>query len=366
MVNPRLEINTGLIEQNTRAVVRMCAHLGISVMGVTKGTLAEPEVARAMLRGGAGCLGDSRLANIRRLRSAGVRTAITLLRSPMLSEAPAVVELASRSLVADASVLRPLAQAATEAGRQHEIVLMVDLGDLREGFWPRRDAWTGLSGDSTLEEAVELASRLDGLYVAGVGTNLGCLGGVIPTWEKMQELVRVAERVAGTLGRPVEVVSGGNSANMGLVIEGRMPQGITELRLGESLLLGTEAVNKNPVPGCSKHAFTFVAEITEVREKPSLPIGEIGLDSFGVVPVFEDRGVRRRAICAAGRQDIDHQDLKPRVPGVRVVGASSDHLVCDVTEAPGRFAPGDEMGFDVGYPCMLRACTSPFVAKVVV
>jgi len=364
MVSPRLEINTGLIEQNTRAVVGMCSRLGISVMGVTKGTLAEPDVARAMLRGGVYCLGESRLANIRRLRDADIEAAVTLLRSPSLSEVHAVVRLATRSLVADAAVLCPLARAANQTRRRHEIVLMVDLGDLREGFWPRHERWMRRS-DGSLEEAVELASSLEGLEVVGVGTNLGCLSGVIPTREKMQELVSIAGRVAGWLGRPVEVVSGGNSAAMGLVIEGRMPRGITELRLGESLLVGREAAHKNPVPGCSQRAFTFVAEVIEVREKPSWPAGEIGLDAFGKIPVFEDKGIRRRAICAAGRQDIDHEDLRPLVPGVQIAGASSDHLVCDVTMAQREFAPGDEMGFDVGYSCMLRACTSPFVAKVI-
>jgi len=366
MPNPRLEIDSRLIEQNTRAVVRLCARQGISVMGVTKGTLAEPEVARAMLRGGVKRLGDSRLANIERLRDAGVESSMTLLRSPVLSEVARAVRVAERSLVSDTSVLRPLARAASEAGRVHEIVLMVDLGDLREGFWPRHEPWTGLHGDSGLDEALELASRLEGLRVVGVGTNLACLGGVIPTPEKMVELAVIAGHAGDVLGRPLEVVSGGNSANLGMVIKGRMPRGITELRLGEALLLGTEAVNKDPVPGCSQSAFTFVAEVIEVRDKPSLPVGPTGIDAFGKVPVFEDRGIRRRAICAAGRQDIDHQDLRPRAAGVEVVGASSDHLVCDVTAASPRIAVGDEMGFDVGYSCMLRACTSPFVAKVIV
>ncbi len=365
MISPRLEINVGLIEQNTYAVVGMCSRLGISVMGVTKGTLGEPEVARAMLRGGAYCLGDSRLANIRRLRDAGIKAGIALLRSPSQSEAREVVRLASRSLVADAGVLLPLARGVAETSTRHEIVLMADLGDLREGFWPRHEPWMSRS-DGSLEEAVKLASSLDGLDVVGVGTNLGCLSGVIPTREKMLALVSIAERVAGWLGRPVQVVSGGNSAAMGLVIEGRMPRGITELRLGESLLVGREAVHKNPVPGCSQRAFTFVADVIEVREKPSRPVGEIGLDAFGKIPVFEDKGIRRRAICAAGRQDIDHEDLTPLVPGVQVTGASSDHLVCDVTMAQREFATGDEIGFDVGYSCMLRACTSPFVAKVIV
>lgn len=366
MPNPRLEIDTRLIEQNARAVVRLCSGQGISVMGVTKGTLAEPEVARAMLRGGVKRLGDSRLDNIDRLRSAGVASSMTLLRSPMLSEVARAARLADRSLVSDTDVLRPLAQAAREAGRTHEIVLMVDLGDLREGFWPRHEPWTGLRGGNSLDEALEIASGLEGLRVVGVGTNLACFGGVIPTPEKMVELVAIADRAGDVLGRPLDVVSGGNSASMGMLIEGRMPRGITEVRLGEALLLGTEAVDKKPVPGCSQRAFTFVAEVIEVRDKPSRPVGATGIDAFGTVPAFEDKGIRTRAICAAGRQDIDHWDLRPRAAGVQVVGASSDHLVCDVTGASPRIAVGDEMGFDVGYSCMLRACTSPFVAKVTV
>lgn len=364
-----LEVKLGKIEGNARNIVNLSRPYGIRVMAVTKGVSAAPEVAHAMLQGGVEGLGDSRLANLVRLRRAGIRAHLTLLRSPMLSEATRIVEVADRSLISDTPVLEVLSRAALERGRRHEAVLMVDLGDLREGFWPEKEHWTPLAvagATHTIEEAVRVVERNPGLELVGVGVNLLCFGAVIPTVEKMEQLVRIAGRASDLAGCRLSVVSGGNSANLPLIINGKMPYGVTELRIGEGILMGTEAVGKSPVLGCVQDAFTFFGEVIEVREKPSVPLGEIGIDAFGESPEFEDRGIRRRAIIAAGRQDVDWQDMRPRDTGVFVLGASSDHLVLDVSGAGRRVEVGDRIAFDVGYSCMLRACTSEYVSKVFV
>ena len=132
-----------------------------------------------------------------------------------------------------------------------------------------------------------------------------------------------------------------------------------------SILLGTEAVDRTAVPGCHLDAFMLAAEVIEVAQKPSVPIGKIGQNAFGVVPVFEDRGRRRRAICAIGRQDVDPDSMRPVDPGISILGASSDHLICDVEDAVRPVKTGDILTFVPGYSALLRAATSPFVSKVV-
>ncbi len=178
-------------------------------------------------------------------------------------------------------------------------------------------------------------------------------------------LLEIKKRVEGAVGFPLERVSGGNSANMPLVMRGEMPRGITELRLGESVLLGTEAVERALIPGCHRDAFAVHAEVIEVVRKPSLPSGKIGQDAFGVVPVFVDKGVRRRAILAIGRQDVDPGGLTPVDEGVTIVGASSDHMICDVEDAGERVKVGSVLSFVPDYSALLRLSTSPYVEKVV-
>ncbi len=364
MANPSIIVNQDKIEHNARKVSEIARDYGIQIMGVTKGTCALPEVARAMLSGGTSGLGDSRIQNIERLRQAGIDSHITLLRSPMPHEALRVVRLANRSLVSSTSALKELDRCATEESTQHEVVLMVDLGDLREGFWPRRETWNEPDQD-VIYDAVRTALDMRAIRLTGIGVNLACFGAVIPTREKMLELIEIAEDVRKSAALEQLVVSGGNSANIGLLLRGEMPSGVSELRIGEAILLGTDPVSRTPIAGCFQDAFTLVTEVIEVHTKPSLPIGQQGVDAFGGKPEFCDRGPRRRAILALGRQDIDWEDITPNSPGIDVLGASSDHLVVDVHEAPWRVEVGDSIQFDVGYAAMLRACTSAYVSKQV-
>ena len=351
---PALLIDAGKVQSNARTVAGLLAKQGMRLLAVAKGTMAHPVVVRAMLDGGARAIGDSRIENLLMLRNLGFTCETVLLRVPSPSRAAEAVEVADVSLCSELATARALGEAARRLGKDHSVVLMVDLGDLREGV---------LAEDAP-HVAKEMA-RISGVEIRGVGVNLACYGGVIPTRDKMEELLRVKVAVERALGRPLGIVSGGNSANMMLVLREEMPQGITELRIGESILLGTEATLRRPVPGCHQDAFLVSAEVIEVARKPSKPFGKVGQNAFGEVRSLEDHGVRKRAVLAIGRQDVDPDSLSPCMPGVKVLGASSDHLICDVEDAEEAVEVGDVLTFIPGYSSLLRASTSPFVEKVV-
>ncbi len=352
---PLLEIHLARLEHNSRVIVERCAAQGAKVIGVTKGCLGMPAVARAMLAGGVAGIGESRLANIRRLREAGIRAEITLLRIPMISEVSQVVELVDVSANSELSVVRALAEEASRRGLVHKVLVMVDVGDLREGLWP----------DDVLPFVREVAA-LEGIEVVGLGTNLACYGGVKPSRENMGLLLELAERVRAEVGLPCPVVSGLNSAGLNMIFAGRVPPGINQCRIGEGFLLGTESTQREPLPGLYQDCFRLVAEVIEVKDKPSVPIGDIGLDAFGNAPRFEDRGWRKRALVALGRQDVPPEGIIPLVPGVEVLGASSDHTVLDVTDCEVPVRVGDTLSFGVRYSALLGAMTSPFVEKRVI
>jgi predicted amino acid racemase len=236
-------------------------------------------------------------------------------------------------------------------------VLMVELGDLREGILP---------GDLASVARVVL-DRPD-LVLRGIGTNLACQSGVAPDAAKMAELSALAVDLEGRFGMVVEIVSGGNSANLDWALggadAGRIDAGrINELRLGEAILLGCEPLHRRPIEGLHGDAFRLVAEVIEAKVKPSRPWGDIGQAAFGAVPEVIDRGDARRVIVALGRQDVDPGGLHPPA-GVTVLGASSDHLVLD--GGPHRYAVGAELSFGLDYGALVGAMTSPFVAKVTV
>ncbi|SDZ54157.1 alanine/ornithine racemase family PLP-dependent enzyme [Herbiconiux ginsengi] len=347
MTAPRLDIDLGAIAGNTRILVDRLAPVGIRVTGVSKALRGLPDVAEAMLRGGATGLGDSRVENLQRLRAGGVAAPLTLIRSPMLSQVEQAIRMSDTSLNTEPAVLAALSAAALNHGTTHGVVLMVELGDLREG----------IAADDVVSAALSV-ERLPGLTLAGLGTNLACQSGVVPDQRNMDDLSRLVEAVEAARGRTLSVVSGGNSANLAWALSSDDIGRIDELRLGESILLGTEPLHRNPIAGLRTDAFTLVGEVIEAKTKPARPWGEIAQASFGHQAPRRGGGTIRQAIVALGRQDADPDGLTPP-EGITVLGMSSDHLVVDVGDHD--VAVGDELAFGLDYSALVRAATSPFV-----
>lgn len=352
MDDPYITIDLEKITHNARTITRLCAQYGISVTGVTKGTCGHPQVARAMLRGGVSSIGESRLANIHRLRAHGVNTSYMLLRIPSLSEVDDVVTASDISLNSEASVIAALSAAAHRHGRVHDIIIMVDLGDLREGVWP-----------DDLVSFVREVVDLPGIRIIGLGTTLGCYSGVVPSEDNMQQLVDHACRLERKFRLKLQVISGGSSNLLPLIAAGKMPRRINHVRIGEGILLGRETIHRTAWPGTFQDAFCLHAEIIEEKAKPSMPIGHTSEDAFGRKPAVADKGERERAIVNIGREDVDIDGLKPLDPRLVILGGSSDHLLVDVTAAAGTIRVGDDMTFSLNYSALLAAMTSQYVGK---
>lgn len=352
MNSPYIAIDLARLQANARAITTLCAGHGIAVTGVTKGTCGSPEVARAMLDGGCTAIGESRLENVRRLRAGGIDTTFMLMRGPPLSRVDEVVAETRLSLNTELSVIVALAEAARRRRLVHDIIVMVDLGDLREGVWP----------DDLVPFIREIVG-MEGIRIAGLGTSLTCFGGVIPTRENMGRLVELAEEVENTFNIVLDYISGGSSSALPLIAAGGMPDRINHLRVGEAILLGVETAHRTPWPGTSQDAFTLYAEVIELKTKPSVPVGQVTEDAFGRRPVFEDRGLIDRAILNVGREDVDVAGIRPVDPALRILGATSGALVVDVSAAKGGIRVGDLVPFSLNYAALLEAMDSEYVEK---
>jgi len=373
---PRLEIDLGKLRANAATVAGWCRNAGLGLLAVTKGVRGDPRVARALLEGGAMGLADARLSNCRGLQDlrsgrgpdgrpgpgAGP-VPLILLRAPTPAEAAQAVVLTDGVLAADADTAEALARAAAQAARPYRIYLPVDLGDLREGVLPEDAVAAALAMDERLARASGIPDPYRRAHVAGLAANMACFAGVVPRRSHLTHLAALAREAERALGRPLWV-SAGNTAVLPLLLAEGLPPGLGDLRVGEGILLGRDSLHRRPLPGCRQDAFVFKAAVIEVGVKASCPTGELAEDAFGHRPFFTDRGRRLRAVVAAGRQDIDPEGLTPLEPGIEVVGATSDHLVLDVEDYPGRLSAGTELGFSVNYACLLRATTSPDVARI--
>jgi predicted amino acid racemase len=302
-----------------------------------------------MLLAGVSDLGNSRIENIEAMRRSNVPAQMSLIRSPMLSQAKRVVTSADVSFNTEIAVVRRLSFEARKMDRMHAVVLMVELGDLREGIMP-----------DDLVAVVRETLSLPNIVLKGLGTNLACRSGSSPDDTNMGELSRLATLIEATFDISLEIVSGGSSANLQWAFSCVDTGRINNLRLGESILLGREALQRQVIEGLHTDAITLVVEVIESKVKPTQPWGDLAENAFGTCPVVKDRGTIRQSILAIGIQDVDPSGLSPP-KGTQILGSSSDHLV--VTSSVGGVAVGGEMTFQLNYSALLRAMTSPFVTK---
>ncbi len=348
MKYPYLSVSKDNLSSNIRIITSRCKSAGIKVTGVIKGCNGNPTISEMMMKNGCHSLGSSRIHHLKDLKTLGVDAEMWLLRIPMISEIEDLVTWCDVSLNSEMAVIEQISRACVKAGKKHKVLLMVELGDLREGFW-------------NLDELVDAAARveaLEGVELYGIGTNLGCYGSIRPTVEKMNELIGAAELVEAKIGRSLEIISGSATSSLPMVFKDEMPERINHLRVGEGILLNKDlpVYHQFVIEGLKEDTMWVHAEIIELKDKPTYPIGEISVDAFGYKPVYEDRGVRKRAILALGRQDIaDHMKLVPTEEGIEIIGASSDHLILDITDAKRTLKIGDKVTFSFFYQVMLQA-----------
>lgn len=336
---PLLEVDLDRLEENLAALVERCRIASVEPIGVVKGFTALEEIVKTYAASGIHTLASSRIAQLRAVRAMGLGCETYLIRVPMHSELAEVAAWADVSLQSDLDTLRALNAECARQGRRHRVVLMLDLGDLREGFWGREEL---------LSAALEVEYKLTNLELDGIGTNLGCYGSIAATPEKMNELVSAAEAVERAIGRSLRCLSGGASTSVHMLLDGTLPPRINQLRIGEFALFG--GIYGCYPPLLHRDVFTLHLEVVECRVKPSYPVGERTVDAFGKRREYTDRGARRRALCAAGRVDYgDPFDLAPRRAGLEVLGASSDHTILDVEGAVPAVESGDVLEFGIGY-----------------
>ncbi len=353
MAYPRVVVETKKIEQNVKAVLKKMKEKNITLAGVTKGFCAYPQIAQAFVSGGVDYLADSRIQNLKKIKN--LNAPKMMLRLPMISEAEELVKYADISLNSEIETIKALNKASEKLGKVHQIILMVDLGDLREGYYK----------EENLHRAIEEIITLEWIKLKGLGVNLTCYGGVIPKYGILNRLSEMKERIENKYSIELDIISGGNSSTVYL-LDDELPKEINNLRLGEAIILGRESAYQKHIEGTDQNPFTLEAEVIEVKEKPSVPTDEIGKDAFGQTPTFVDRGIRKRILCAVGKQDVDLETLFPTDKDLIILGGSSDHLIIDGSDSKKDYKVGDIISFHMEYVSMLRIMTSEYIEKYVI
>lgn len=339
-----ISINLKKISENFLILKKYLKTKNINITSVVKVIAGDVKIVKTLEENGAESIGDSRIKNIKIFNKAGIKSKFLLLRLPSKTEIAEVVEFANYSLNTSSEIISMIDKEAKKQKKIHGIVLMIEMGDLREG----------IDSGKALEISKKI-SKMKNVYLKGIGANFACYGGVIPSDQKMKMLSSISKKFPS-----IDWVSGGNSANISWVRNSKDMYNINHLRLGESIMLGCETLFRKPIPDLNLDAFILTAEVIEFEKKKSIPDGEISQNAFGETPIIKDEGLINRAILDIGRQDVDCEGITPLNKKVKVLGASSDHLII---KSDSILKIGDKIKFSPNYSALLRIMTSPYVRK---
>jgi len=347
---PKLVIDLNKLNHNIKFLIDLMVKNNLSLTAVTKLFGADEMIVKLFESyEKIEYFADSRITNLKKVHHS--KKEKILLRLPMHSEIADVITYADISFNSELSTIKLLNKEAARCGKVHKILLMFDVGDLREGFFEEAD----------LMNAVAKITTLDNIKIIGIGTNLMCYGGIVPDEVNLTRLVEISNRIKETFNLELEMISGANSSALYLLNK-TIPSGINNLRIGDAFFTGETSYGFK-FPNTYDDIFTLQVEIIELKKKPSYPIGHIGIDAFGKVPSFTDKGERLKAILAVGRQDTESDGLIPVDKDIEILGASSDHLIIDVTDSENEYNVGDILKFKLHYSAVLKAFTSNYVTR---
>ncbi len=355
---PRLVINLQKVKENIDIVTKLCEEHGIYLTGVVKGFNGLNEIVRLYDSCNIAHIGDSRLSRLCEYKKIGLKTPLMLIRLPMQSEIPDLVRFCDISLNSCYETIEKINDVCYVLGTKHSVILMADLGDLREGIFDI---------DEVVETAVRIEKKLPYVELAGLGTNLGCYGAIKPTEKNIGQLVLIAELIENKIGRKLNIISAGATSSLPLMLSGKMPMRANNLRIGEGILLNYDMpiLWDFHIKGLHQDAFLLEAQVLEIFTKPSYPIGEIFIDAFGNTPEYEDIGMRKRALIGVGKLDIGTpSSLIPTIEGITIIGGSSDHTILDITDTKEKIEVGSVLSFRLKYQSLMFLSSSQTVGKV--
>lgn len=350
---PRVIINADHLKHNIDFLNKKLDTID-DVYIVTKSFCANEALIEKMNEWGYYKFADSRIQNLKKIKNVNPHNKTLQLRLPQLNEVSEVIKYADCSLNSEIETIKALNEECAKIKASHEIFLMIDVGDLREG----------IMYDGNYLDVVKQIMELPYIRLKGIGVNVTCYGSVIPTKETFELLINIQNEINEKFSLDLKEMSGGNSSSIYYHLdEGGLPEEITNLRIGDAFLRGYETSYSKEIKGMHHDVFTLEAQIIELKDKPSHPIGKLGVNAFGEEVEYEDVGNHVRAILAVGVQDVNPEKVTPIDQNIRIIGASSDHFIVEVNSED--YKLGSTVSFEMDYGAILSLCTSEYVKKVI-
>lgn len=299
-------------------------------------------------------IGDSRISSLRTIKKIDNDIVTMYLKPPASQYIKNVVKYADISLNTDFATLQALNEEAKQQKKRHRVIIMIEMGELREGVV--RDKFVDFY-DKTFQ--------LSNIDICGLGTNLGCMYGIEPTFDKLIQLSLYEQLIETKFQRNIDLVSGGSSITLPLLGKGKVPEGINHMRIGEAIFLGTSPLTTKKYKNLSTNAFEFFSYIVELEKKEVTPDGIIGEGNVGhaEMQMSDDISLVYKALLDFGVVDVDVDNLTPRDPAVEFVGTTSDLTVYSLGKNKRNHKTGRALVFHPDYMAVARLMNSKFIEK---
>lgn len=353
-----LKLHRDRLRQNYEFLKDLLQKEGVDWGVVTKVLCGNRMYLREVVDLGVKEVHDSRISNLRALKRIDPEIQTVYIKPPAKRAIPHVVQYADVSFNTELTTIRMLSEEAVRQDRKHKIMVMVELGDLREG----------VMGEQIIDFYGEVFD-LPNIEIIGLGANLNCLSGVMPSQDKLTQLVLYERLIESTFKRNIPWVSGGSTVTLPLLMKHQLPQGVNHFRLGEGLFFGADLVNHTTIEGMRDDVFELEAEVIEMQEKPKVPYGELDQNVSGEVLEIDESDYgssHYRAIIDVGLLECDTDYLIPTDKGVEIIGGSSDMIVLDLGEDSAPYEVGDTIRFRLKYMGALGMMNSRYIDKRVV
>lgn len=298
---------------------------------------------------------DSRITNLRIIKGIKPEVETIYIKPPAKRAIPGVIKYADISLNTELATIKMLSAEAQKQNKKHKIIIMLELGELREGV-----------KSEDFVDFYESVFNQKNIEVIGLGANLNCLYGVLPNRDKLLQLSLYQQIIEAKFDKKLPYVSGGSSVTIPLIFQKLLPHGINHFRVGETLFLGTDVYNDIPLEQMSNNIFMLYSEIIELIEKPIVPEGEMGTNLEGNTFTFEAKDIGQttvRAIIDIGLLDVEIKHLEFVDKDITIAGASSDVIVINLGDNKKQYKVGDVIEFKLDYMGTLRIINSRYIDK---
>ncbi len=298
---------------------------------------------------------DSRVSNLKEIKSINPKIETIYIKPPAKRSISSIVKYADISMNTEFETIKFLAKEAKKQNKVHKIIIMIELGELREG----------VLGEDFIA-FYERVFKLENIKVVGIGTNLSCLYGVLPNHDKLIQLSLYEQLIEAKFNKLIPYVSGGSSVTIPLIFQNLLPKGINHFRVGETLFLGTDVYNNTKFKKMHSGVFNLYSEIIELIEKPLVPMGELGTNVEGESYQIDQSNIGEtsyRAIIDLGLLDVETERMELIDKSLKIAGASSDMIVIDLDKNKKKYKVGDLIEFKLDYMGVIRIMNSKYIEK---